>query len=119
MRVIAGAHNLVQLFTWANANDLIGQIRRHGTREVDDLYRRNFGHKDLTAMHALKTLQHKIDSLLKGDPKTSHRHVGDRQVIATICDLFPEKGHHRASRTDYVAVAHHRKSCPMSASDVI
>src|SRR5207244_190194 len=109
VRVVRWAHDLVELFAGANTHCFLPKVRRHTQRQVHDTNGGNLGDEDLATDHALKVLEHEVDTLLQGDPEAGHFGVRDGQMIVPFLDQRLKEWHDRAAATHDVAITGHRE----------
>src|SRR5690606_10626050 len=82
--VFSADHLLMQLFTWANAYDLLPSLRRDNAGKVGDLHGRDFLHVDLATFHILEGMPYQLYALFQGDHEARHAFVGNWQYALVL-----------------------------------
>lgn len=117
--VVGGTHHFMELLPRPDADDLRRQARGNGLGDVGDPGGRDLGDEDLPSLHAPEGLKDEIDALGKGDEKTGHPGIRDRQLLRSPGDEAPEIGDDGTSRTDDIAVADDGKTGTAGTDEVV
>ena len=90
-----GDHLLVDLFTWADADDWVLTLGTDSHSDIRDAIRRNLGHENLTTLGVIQRMDDEVHPFFECDVKACHLRVRDRQHAGLA--LLHEEGNHRTS----------------------
>jgi len=109
-RLVGGQHQLVQLLTGADPDDLLFAVGCDRFGDVHDAGRWDLGDEDFASDRCLEGMKHQVNGLMERDPKPRHSGVGDGNLAAR-CQAA-KKRDDRTSRADDVSVANNAQLRP-------